>query len=849
MRLVLVAWSLAASAGAVGSPQAPCVDEGTEPTLVAWPMVPGGDAGLTLLENLGQWPDWVRFAGRLGGSVVRLEQDGIGIEVRTGSDGLGVLAKLVFEGADPASCLETMEPREGIYNFFLGNDPQAWVRGVQGYGRVIWRDLYPGIDLVVRGGTGGSGLEYDLLVAAGASLEQVRIRFEGIDELRAGAGEFLEGNFAGGMFLQLPATCWQVLTEGGTELVTCTWREQEQGLFQPEVAGWDPELSLVIDPELLWSTYLGGNDLDASGGIAGNAKGELVVHGSTFSTGFPTTPGAFQFPNGPMNLFLTKLRRDDGRLIYSSVFGGGPLNSGQVPTDVALDDKGRATVVGYTTAANFPTTPGSFQPSKQSAINKESGFVIQFTPRGDDLVFGTYLEGPQQGSLIDAVAVDQQGVVVGGAALGPDFPVTVGAYQTRYKSPIAIGDGFVARLDATGSYLVWSTLLGATNTDSVKVLALDPDGSVILAGRTASHDFPTTVGVYQQSIPSGAWITIFVSKLSPDGDALVWSTYLCGSTKNGEEDAAIGIALDAAGTVFVSGGTTSPGFPTTPGAYKTVFPPSASIQAFTTRFHPDGSALLWSTLTGGNLSGGGAQLAVDPSGVVTLLGGFGEQYPLTPGAYDLTYNGGGSDAAVFRLAPGGDRLFYSSYMGGPAGESPRGLALAASGRLSFGATVFFPGGYPTTPGAFQTAFQGGQADAAVTTLDLLLQGLELTGASLPSCLGTLQINATEMPLASSTSFALWCSGAPPSTSGWLLLGTALAAPIQSSGVPLWISPSGPLARIPVSTDMFGYAEVALPLSAASAGDKLAAQFLFHSPPTCPGPSAWSSSPALVITVQ
>jgi hypothetical protein len=849
MWLMLGAWSLAASAGAVGSPQAPAVGERSEPTLVAWPMVPAGDAGLTLLENLGQWPGWVNYAGRLGGSVVRLEQDGIGIEVRTGSDGRGVLAKLVFEGADPASCLESLEPREGIYNFFLGNDPQAWVRGVQAYGRVIWRDLYPGIDLVVRSGADGSGLEYDLLVAAGASLEQVRIRFEGIDELRAGAAESLEGSLAGGLFLQLPATCWQVLPEGGTELVKCTWREREQGLFQPEVAGWDPALTLVIDPELLWCTYLGASNQDESTSMDGNARGEIVVSGVTNSASFVRTPGTFQSPIGPLNVFAAKFRQADGRLVYSSVFGGGPVNSGQVSTDVALDDKGRATVVGRTTAANFPTTPGSFQPVKQSAINKESGFVIQFTSSGDDLVFGTYLEGPQRGSLIDTVGVDQDGVVVGGTALGPDFPVTAGAYQTQYMSPIDIGDGFVARLDPTGGNLVWSTLLGDTATDSVKTLALAADGSVVLAGRTASHNFPTTPGAYQESIPSSAWITTFVSKLSAHGDALVWSSYLCGSTKNGEEDTPIGIALDAAGTVFVSGGTSSPGFPTTPGAYKTVFPPGAFGQGFTTRFQTDGSALIWSTLTGGNLGGGGAQLAVDPSGVVTLVGGFQEQYPLTPGAYDLTYNGGASDIAVFRLAPGGDRLFYGSYIGGPGEESSRGLALAGSGRLSFGATVFSPGGYPTTLGAFQTSFQGGQADAALTTLDLLLQGLELAGASLPSCLGTLQINATEMPLAGSTSFALWCSGAPPSSSGWLLLGTALAASTQTSGVPQWVSPSGPLARIPVSTDMFGYAEVALPLSAASAGDKLAAQFLFHSPPTCAAPTTWSSSPALVITVQ
>jgi hypothetical protein len=812
----------------------------------AWPVVPTGS--LCLIENKGQWPAWLSYAGRLGGAVVRWEADGaLGLELRDHAavPEQGVLVRLSFEGS--AGKLEPSEMWPTNFSWFLGNDPEHWVRAAKGYGRLRVVDLYPGIDLELSSREGR--LKYDLHVAPGADPSSVCVRVEGLEGLRiADEGVWTAGGDGPLSLVHLPGLSWQVLPDGSHEELICAWSEESAGLLRLSVNGRDSGLPLVIDPELVWATYLGGNGSDGSNAIAGNPDHEVVIAGGTNSTNFPTTPGSFQMPVNPFGLSVTAIKMDrTGWPIYSCVFGG--VEQGQqLSQSATLDNMGRATIVGYASTADFPTTPGSYDPIKNSHPLQSIGFVTRLAADGSDLDYSTFLEGDDGGGPIHSAVTDSQGrVIVAGAVAVPTFPTTPGTVQPSYGGGGA--DGHVTCLSADGSRLEWSTFLGGTKFDAAYALTLGPQNEVYVVGETESHDFPTTPGVLKETITAFSFHTGFVSKLSARGDQLEWATFLGGSTFQLDPDQPRSVALDAQGTVFVAGGTQSPDFPTTPGAFKTQYPPGAIVQGFLCRITPDATAFLWSTLTGGEFSGGAAFVKVDASGVPTLLGGMQEDYPLPRGSFDPTFNGGSSDPILLRMSPQGDRLFYGTYIGGGSHESNGGHVLSATGRVGVAGNVFSPGLYPTTPGSFQPNFNGGQTDGTAAALDLDLVGLEHLGDSVASCLGPIQIHGTQMPVAGSDGFAVWCSQAPPDAHGLLLLGTALTAPVQVGGLLLWINPFEPLVRIPVHTDGYGYVEVPLTLFSTPAGAQVSAQLIMRSTPSCLGAASWATSPALVITAQ
>jgi hypothetical protein len=270
---------------------------------------------------------------------------------------------------------------------------------------------------------------------------------------------------------------------------------------------------------------------------------------------------------------------------------------------------------------------------------------------------------------------------------------------------------------------------------------------------------------------------------------------------------------------------------------------------------PVSQTLRYSTLFGGTLYGTLGRLWVDSSGVPTVFSkatSIGNHIPLTPGAFDVTFSGtaaGGVDPAIVRFSPSANRVFYSTLLGGmESAEQAHGLTGSPAGRITACFVLSF-GGWPTTPNALAPTYQGGLFDGAVTTFDLYLKGLDPCGSSSPSCKGPLQINGTEMPAEGAESFGLWCSGAPPLASGFLLLGDLLSQPIPWNGVELWIDPAAPFVRALTTSDEAGYAEIALPIPPGSQGQVLGAQYFFPGTAACGGPLTWTASSGLQITLQ
>ncbi|MCW3100189.1 MAG: Cell surface protein, partial [Chthonomonadaceae bacterium] len=406
----------------------------------------------------------------------------------------------------------------------------------------------------------------------------------------------------------------------------------------------------------VYATYLGGSGLPAIGsdiatGIALDSHGNAYVTGTTASLDFPITPGAFQTTNRESteyvdlghnaNSFVTKLNAAGSALIYSTYLGGHTGPGGADATNgIVVDSQGSAYVTGSATSADFPTTPGAYQPKRRSTqFFPGTGFVTKLNPAGTALIYSTFLEG-SQGSGCYGIALGRGGeVYVTGGTNSADFPVTPKAFQKTNRKP-ASPDGnfdstaFVTRLNSTGSALLYSTFLGGSGKygDAAYGIAVDPVGSAYVVGTTFSIDFPTTSGAFQQSAPVSEFGVggAFVTKLAPDASSLLYSTYL----GDGDGNA---ISIDNAGNACIVGDVFGTGFPATVGAFPRPLNPTG-IYATIAKLNSTGTALLYSTyLTDREVA---SSIALDNRGNATLCGpGFVERLSTNPVFPDFNNDG------------------------------------------------------------------------------------------------------------------------------------------------------------------------------------------------------------------
>ncbi len=810
------------------------------------PLLGSSCRSIALLDNRAYWPEEPCFVGSLSGVRVGILPDGLLLQLFSAKRTESAVVRLTFEESSPGVEFEALEPRPGRYSFFLGNDPAFWRPGLRAYGAVRLAGLYPGIDLVVR--SEDAQPEYDLFVAPWADLSHVVVRCEGIESLEVDPEQGVRIEIPLGTLYQPIGRCWQKRGDGKLQELELGYQRIDDNRFGLVVPGRDPALALTIDPRLLWSTYLGGTGGgpsvgDVARGVAIDRAGNVTVVGTTeggevTNCGtFPLTPGIYQ-NKGPAceDVFVTRFRQSDGTLVYSTVIGGSGHEDRAYA--VAVDSAGRAAVAGWTHSPNFPTTPGAWDTVKNGFF---STFVLRLSATGDALDYSTFLEG-SNGSQAYALAVTDSGsAIVGGDTFSPDFPTTPGAFKSAHGGDY---DGFLTRLDPTGSSLEWSTFLGGISEDRVFGLTIDSVETIAATGLTGSPDFPTTPGAFATQIANS--VDSFVTQLRASGQ-LLSSTFLGGT----RDDSGATVALAQDGSIIVAGCTLSQDFPTTPGSLQPNFtlPYLGVEEGFITRLDPTGSRLIFSTFLGGSLQDGVTSVAVDSAAVVTATGFFAGSFPLTPGAFNSSSPGkGGSDSFVSRMDPLGSKLFYSTSLSGSSGDSALGLAMSPTGRVTVCGETLSPD-YPVTPDAFRNRYTGGNSEAVVTTLDLVLQGVQQFGTSLPSCLGPVVLNATEMPVAGASSFGFYCSGAPPLADGKLVLVFTSSAAITIPAPERTLLPPTSISLLKIRSDAAGYTEVSFPLALGTQGMQFTARALFRNTTSCPGPAAWSSSNGLLITVQ
>jgi hypothetical protein len=688
-----------------------------------------GHLPLSFEPNNGQSDSRVRFLSRGAGYTLFLTDEGatlsfVGRKVphspnvpHQQSDGMTDSAlRMRLVGARREPVISGIEELPGKTNYFRGKDPTRWNANIPNFAKVRYQDVFDGVDLVYYGNQGR--LEYDFVVAAGANSGAIELGFSGARGLhidkRTGDVVLQVGKGADDLRFRKPIAYQEESTGKGKRMIAADYVLDSQSRVRFQLGPYDHTKALVIDPTLSYSTYLGGSSNDYGTSIAVDSAGSVYVTGYTNSAAFPTTGGTLQTACGggcsgtTVDAFITKLDPTGASLVYSTYLGG---SANDQANGIALDAAGDAYVVGQTYSSDFPTTAGAFQ-SSCGGNNCAAGdaFVAELDSRGSTLLYSTYLGGSgiDQGN---GIALDASGdAYIVGYSQSTNFPTTPGSYQKTCTCSKA-ADVIVSELNPNGTALVYSTYLGGGSGDEGYAIALDASNNAYVTGYTHSTNFPTTPGAFLSTI--GANEAGFVTELNSSGSALVYSTYMGGSTINTTpcETCTTSIAVDSSGNAYVTGLTAELNFPTTPGAYQTVFRSSAKgHDAFVTKLNPAGTALVFSTYLGGSNDDGAISIALDSSGNVWVKGNTqSSNFPVTPGAFQ-TVVGGNFDAFVSELDPTGSTLLYSSYLGGSGAEYGGATRMLVVDNQT-PPNVYVTGytnstNFPTIAGAFQPAAAG-----------------------------------------------------------------------------------------------------------------------------------------------
>jgi hypothetical protein len=621
-------------------------------------------------------------------------------------------------GADPDPAVDGINQLPGTSNYFIGNNSSDWRSEVPAFASVRYGSVYPGVDLFYYGNQ--QEVEYDYNLAPGADPSVIRVKFEGARARLEKSGDLILRTRTGTEVRQRKPFAYQEI-DGERRAVEARFVLLGQNSFGFEVAAYDASKPLVIDPSLVYSTYVGGaspvNGNDQAFGIAIDIQGNAYITGQTASTTFPVTPGAYRTtPDTGVSsgdAFVAKLNPTGTALIYATYLGGiSPFGNSATDTGygIAVDAQGNAYVAGHT-FGNFPTTPGAAQTAPPSATDK--GFITKLNPTGTALVYSSYIGGNNY-NFAFAVTIDGAGnAYVAGTTGATNFPVTPGAFQTSISSTTN-ADAFVVKLNPSGSAYVYATYLGGTLSEDASGIALDAGGRAYVTGVTYSTNFPVTPTAYQTTYQSTnpfffAQGDAFLTVLDAAGASTPYSTYLGGAG----EDLGLDVAVDVLGNAYVSGSTLSSNFPTTPGAFQTSY--HFNTDAFVTKVNPaaaGAASVPYSTYLGGARLDRADGVALDPLGNVYVAGGTAsDDFPVTACAAQTTASGGsvGLPKDVFltklnMLAPGNAGLIYSTYLGGNDFETARDVAVDATGN-AFVAGPTRSTDFPTTPGAFQTTLQ------------------------------------------------------------------------------------------------------------------------------------------------
>jgi hypothetical protein len=718
------------------------------------------------IENRGQWDAQALYLSRVKGLNFWLTSTGpvfdfnrfvpTGPSVHGRKTGYveGHVVKMSFVNSQP-TVISGRTELPGKFNYFVG-DKSTWASNVPAYSQAVAEQPYAGVS--VRYSIEKGAPRYDVLVAPGADISQVGMKIEGAYGSRVLPNGNLQIKTSLGTVEERGLTAYQGSTQVPCRMV------MEHNVVHFDVGNYDTSKPLVIDP-LVYSTYFGGQDGDdVMNAVVTDAGNNIYIAGQAGSTDFPVTSGAYQKVQKAKfiaSAFVAKMNQTESALVYSTLIGG---TENANATAIAVDKSLNAYITGNTTAYDYPTTSGAFQKSSEEINSANAAFVTKLNPGGSALLYSTYVTGTG-GEFGEGIAVDASGdAFIDGYTYSTDFPVSSTAFQKTLKGVAGQNyTGFVSKLNPAGSALVYSSYLGGTGHgaftgDACLALAIDTAGDAYACGSTFSSDFPLTASAFQKKNNSYAKTeaTAFVSKVNPTGTALLFSTFLGGSS----EDKAIAITLDSSNDVVVGGSTSSLDFPVTASVFEPGDPDLFSVYynvpttGFVSKLASTGSALTYSTYLGG--SGGNDvvyAVKLNSLGDVFVTGETNSaDFPTTSGAFQTTLEDS-TAAFVAELNSNASSLVYGTFLGGAAGgelTEGYGLAVNTAGEIvTVGGTI--SSSFPVTSGTINPVNSTGFVTTLSTaTASPAISDFNLSPASVSGGLGatgTISLtNATTAPL-------------------------------------------------------------------------------------------------------
>ncbi len=591
-------------------------------------------------------------------------------------------------GARPRA--EAMTP--AVISYFSGH-PTTWITGVPTYSRVVYEDLWPGIDLIFSGAAGR--LKYELMVHPGADPRQIRLAYRGATRLAVNArGELVVETPAGGFHDARPIS-FQARGGREVEIATAYDLDAAGGSYGFHLGAYDPRLPLLIDPEVFvyagfFAMFSADPEFDSEG------CGAVAVDGA--GNAYVLCTSSYSPPGSPTIYRYVAKVNSTGTAILWKVYLGGSTAVSDWLSDIAVDGAGNAYVVGQTAGSGFPVVSGPDTSFNGGGLD---GFVTKIDAAGTSLLYSGFIGGSGSDSAL-GIALDAAGnaYVAGrtkstettfpdgdgfGALTGPD---------TTYNG--ADEDGFFVKVNAAGTGFLNASYVGGAGNETASGIAVDPTGNAYLAGRTFSTQatFPDGDGFGPLTGPdtthNGA-SDAFVAKVDAAGAAFLWAGYVGGAGT----DEAFDVAVDTAGNPYIAGRTSSnqstfpdgDGFGALSGADTTF---NGGLQdVFVAKVDAAGTMLLWASYVGGGGGEDPGDIALDAAGNAYVAGRTSSNQSTFPdgdgfgglSGPDPTYNGGPEDGFVVKVAATGTHFLWASYIGGNVvdGETAAGIAVDGDG--------------------------------------------------------------------------------------------------------------------------------------------------------------------------
>lgn len=670
------------------------------------------------IENKGQWENPSLYTAQLDHSELSIEKNALQYFFYDQVD----LAKIVkhpraikddfktytlkghalrvfFLNSNEDATIVAAKPFKHYYNYFKGNNSARWKSFVKPFEEVSMQKLYEGIDLKLYTDQHSNSLKYDLIIAPGANPDQIKLSYEGAENIKIKGGALYVITSVR-TYIELKPFAYQII-DGQQKKIKCSFN-LNKNILSFDLGTYDHSKSLIIDPVVVFSTY-SGSTADNFGHTAtydhdGNFYIAGIVTGSYTGGRYPATSGAFrltynggvgQWPeNGfPCDISISKYNYDGSALLYATYLGG---SYNDYPHSIVVDKYNQLIVYGSTCSSNFPVTSKAYDTTFNSNSFESDIIVTKFTEDGSSLIGSTFIGGSSWDGILfsdpsfhmDTLSVNYADefrgevqvnsaneIIIATTTFSSNFPTTSGVFQ-----PISKGnqEACIFKFDSTLKRLIWSSFLGESNNDAAYSLYIDTVGNIYVAGGTQSKNFPVTSGVYQPNFAGGS-VDGFLSKISANGNTLMRSMFWGGA----KYDQAYFIKLDTKGKVNVFGQTFD-SMPVTSNVFST---PNGSL--YVSRFTGNLDSLEFSTLLGNGVQNNAlspSAFIVDGCGNIygSCWGGETNSFGNGDSNFHYVYSTAGlpitsdaiqkttdkSDFYFFVLKKDAKSLFYASYLGG-----------------------------------------------------------------------------------------------------------------------------------------------------------------------------------------